>query len=1230
MNSTQNREKRPSLSPAAPLTSSSNGEPPRPFIRSLELHGFKTFASRTRFEFGPGITAIVGPNGSGKSNVADAVRWLLGEQRLSLMRAKRTEDMIFNGTERRARVGMAQAFLTLDNSAGLLPVEYTEVVIGRRAYRSGENEYLLNGNRVRLKDIQELLASIGISPETYTVIGQGLVDVALSLRPDERRRMIEDAAGLGAYKSKREETLRRLAETEDNLTRARDILAELEPRLRRLRRQAEKAEEHRRLTEQLHELLRQWYGYQWGQALERIAEARRHVEHTEAALAQARAAVAQAEAQIQQTRARAAELRAKLDELRRKRARLRGEIERFRREQAVGAERARLLERQAAELREELGALESELEALEARGATLEAERQQLEEARQQARAALSAKQERLQQAEEERARLRQELEAARREQARLVASLAELDQLQVQLAQQREALEQEQREHEAAQADLAKRLARHEGEIHLIQEELEALEAQRRQLLAEEARINELLTAARETQRRCEAALRDIEHTVSRLEARRELLARLRAEGSGYQEGVRVLLQAANRGELVGILGPVAHFLRVPERFHKAVSAALGDVLQHVVVEDLYAADRARQWAQRHRIGRVTFLPRDRLRDAPWRPPPTGLGILGRAAELIPASDLAVLEHVLGEWLIVEDWATAVRVAQHREWHVVTLEGEVIRRDGPVQVGHGGGGINLLAQSREWAELPEKLAAAQQEHAEALQALENAEDAVLALQEELQAVQRDLQECQRAADRKQQQLTLEQQEVERLEQERAWRQELGERLRRDLAAVVERAAKLKEERAQLLEARQAAETRVASLEQAVEAAHPGALREAVEKARTALAVVEEQISGLQRQVDEWKAARARLRQQQQSKRARLKTLKEEQRALAEQMDRLSLSIERLENRLTVYNEHIRPLEVELKRLEEEDVAQEEHLKTLRQEYQAAEETFHRAELALQAAESRLDHLRTRIQDDLGAVDMAELSGALPHQAVLPLDELITSLPKVTVLPEGVEEQIRQVRRRLSALGAVNPEAPAEYREVQERHDFMTGQIADLEEAVADMRRVVAELDRLMTERFLNTFQAINKAFQGYFTRLFGGGKAHLELTDADDPLNAGLEIVARPPGKRLQNVAQLSGGERSLTAAALIFAILSVSPAPFCLLDEVDAMLDDANVGRFCEVLRELAQHTQFIVITHNRGTIEAADRIYGISQSEPGVSTVLSLAVDEAVRTAAKVAAQ
>ncbi|MDQ7028974.1 MAG: hypothetical protein Q9O62_03970 [Ardenticatenia bacterium] len=679
-------------------------------------------------------------------------------------------------------------------------------------------------------------------------------------------------------------------------------------------------------------------------------------------------------------------------------------------------------------------------------------------------------------------------------------------------------------------------------------------------------------------------------------------------------------------RVSLPAFLAPLPIFLRVPERFHLAVSAALGDVLQHVVVEDLYAADRARRWIQAHNVGRVTFLPRDRLQDLPWRAPPTGLGILGRAAELIPASDVVVLEYVLGRWLIVEDWATAIRVAQHREWHVVTLQGEVIRRDGPVQVGHGGGGINLLAQSREWAELPERLAAAQREHAEALEALEDAREAADALQEELDTIQRDLQECDQALAHKRQRLELEQREAKRLEDEQRWRHDLVEQLRQEMESAAQRVAEIEAERHRLAAARQEVEERVVALEQAVEAAHPGALREAVERARTAVALVEEQMVGLRRQVKEWQAACARLRQQHEAKQQRLHSLRRERQDLDGQTEELQTSEYQVRHHLAELDRQIAPLERELKQCEDEEVAHEEHLKNTREALREAEEAFHRAQLARQAAESRLEHLRERIQDDLGpVVDMSHLAEG-PAQGVLPLDELITTLPKVTVLPEGIEEQMRRVRRQLRALGAVNPEAPAEYRELQERYDFLCTQSADLEEAVADLRRVVAELDRLMTQRFLSTFKAVNRAFQGYFTRLFGGGKARLELTDMDDPLNAGLEIVARPPGKRLQNVAQLSGGERALTAAALIFAILSVSPAPFCLLDEVDAMLDETNVGRFCDVLKELAQRTQFIVITHNRGTIEASDRIYGISQSEPGVSTVISLAVDEAVRAAAR----
>lgn len=1196
-------------------------------VRRLELHGYKTFASPTDFEFDDGITAIVGPNGSGKSNITDAIRWVLGEQRISVLRAKTNEDMIFNGTAQRARMGMAQVFLTLDNSDRSLPVDFSEVEIGRRTYRSGENEYLLNGNKVRLRDIQELLAHVGVGTNSYTVIGQGLVDAALSLRASERREIIENAAGLGAYQGKRSDAMRRLEETEENLHRVQDLIAEIKPRLGRLERQAERADEYNQLTDQLQELLRQWYGYQWEQANQALYHAHEQVETTTKAAGAAHRAVETAEQQLADSREEEAKLRDRIETLRRERSKLRSDSERLRRERAVAQERASLLTRQAEELEEELAELTQEAERLDERGETLASERRRLESQRTETQQHLESVQERLRTAENKREDIRSDLEVARREQARINARAAELQQEQNQLSERKEELEQERSEHRAALSDIDAKLTRHAGEIQLYEDERETLRRQRAELVEEQHELRDVLSAARDNREQCETTLNEIERELGALESRRELLSRLRAEGSGYEEGVRSLLQAAQNGTLDGIIAPLVDTLRAPEHLNTAISAALNTELQTIIVEDLRAADQARQWLQGREIGRVTLLPRsDRRGDMPLPPAPDGTGIVGRAAELVPADDPIILEHALGRWLIVEDWNTAVDIAKdYDEWHVVTLDGEVVRRDGSVQAGKGdGGGRNLLAQSREWAELPRNIETAERQRDNTEEALLQAEDAVEILEDELESLTREIDEVDRQIERAETRLAQEQREAERLEQEQEWRSELVERLHNDLTDLSVRADELREEREALASARDEAKEHVAALEDAFEQAHPGSLREAVEKARTGVAVVDEQRAGLKRQENEWRAAQRRLQSQRTAKTTRAEELADEQEQLQAKRARISDEADELDATITALTEKINPLSTRISELESEQAAQEEKLVTLRRQAQEADEAVHRAQMSRQAAEDRLDHLHDQIESDLGLVEFGELEENLPHQSFLPIEEYVTTLPQVSVLPDGVENDIKRLRRMIGRLGSVNPDAPEEYEEVQERYEFLTSQVTDLQEAEADLREIVDQLDHLMEQRFVETLTSVDAAFQRYFARLFGGGTATLELDDDTEPLESGIEITARPPGKRPQNIALLSGGERALTAASLIFAILSVSPAPFCVMDEVDAMLDEANVGRFCDTLRELSHDTQFIIITHNRGTIEAADTIYGISQTESGVSSMLSLAVEEAVRAA------
>ncbi len=439
-----------------------------------------------------------------------------------------------------------------------------------------------------------------------------------------------------------------------------------------------------------------------------------------------------------------------------------------------------------------------------------------------------------------------------------------------------------------------------------------------------------------------------------------------------------------------------------------------------------------------------------------------------------------------------------------------------------------------------------------------------------------------------------------------------------------ELAELEQRTGSLQQEAQTLQQERTETEATLRELEQTIATSRPDALRHAVEQSRTFLAVLEEQLAGWQRSRTTSLETLTRLQHRHAGRQSRAEELNSEAATLAERMVTLDRAVERADLQFHQAQSKIEPLELDVAHNEERLAALEEEQIASRQHRHERDEQFHTAQMTLRGAEERLEHLKEQIETDLGMVGLTYVQedDTLIQQSVLPIDELVTSLPKVVELPEGLENDVRRLRRRLGLLGAVNPDAPAEYAELDERFTFLTEQSGDLEKACSDLRRIVHELDGIMKERFTTTFHAVEKAFRDYFVRLFGGGQAHIELTDPANPTTSGVEIIARPPGKRAQSIALLSGGERALTAAALIFAILKVSPAPFCVLDEVDAMLDEANVGRFRDMLMEHADHTQFIVVTHNRGTIEAARTIYGISQSDPGISEVVSLHLDDAVR--------
>lgn len=1196
--------------------------PPR--LKSLELQGYKTFASRSLFEFSGMVTAIVGPNGSGKSNIADSLRWVLGEQSYTLLRAKKTEDMIFAGSEYRARAGMAQATITFDNSDGWLPIDFSEVAITRRAYRDGQNEYLINKQRVRLKDVTELLAQSGLAERTYTIIGQGLVDAALALKAEERRRLFEEAAGTGLHRARREEALRRLETTRRNLERVEDILAELQPRLRSLERQARRATEYEQLMADLRLMLREWYGYHWHRVVAELGEAREAAQQQESVLEKKRAEHQAVEEQMAGLRDRIQSLRLSLNSWHRQLAQLHARREEVSRELAVAGERLRALEEQRETNRSELARLDEELGMHQER---VDAARQEVErldaemcEARNQvesARKALAARQ-------AERAKVEKEIQAARQAlnglsnrqhqlQARLAERQAQAERAEQALAEAGRALQAAEKEAQAAAAwvqDALEDQRQAEEERHAAEAAFEAHRSRVAEVDAERKK-------AQEAQQAVAAELAGIK-------AQLDVLEQAEAGLSGYAEGTRLLLEAARQSRWQGSRGALSSFLEVPAEYETAISAALGEYLDSVLLDE--NLDSALDLLEKA-AARAVLLPLKSLKpEAPLNGVNRAEGVIGPASGLIkaPPELLPVIDLLLGHVVVVRDRAAARRALAQLppQARAVTLRGELFLGGGPVlTLGSGEtdtGGQTLLSRQRQRRELNRQADGARS-RAAALQA--QADEAGRKLQT-LQAEGERLAQAQRQARQAFDQAGLAVNQA-RLAEEQAlrqvkWQREQRDRQQAEIARGEKEAARMASDLAQV-------ETEIGKTREQLRehnarlaALALDELQAQVAHWNTQAAVAERALADGKARLRERQAAAERAGRRQHELSARLKEIEQNLASLETGKAAQRQAEAQVGEEIEALRALIEPAESELDALEKEQAARQTVEASARQALTVAEHRHAQARILLAKRQEALESLRRRIEDDFGLVAFEytdHVSGPTP----LPLDGMVEQLPRVETLSPKIEETIKHQRAQLRRMGAINPEAQAEYQEVQQRYKFLTEQVSDLRKAEEDVRQVIAELDEIMQREFRKTYEAVNVEFKQIFTRLFGGGSARLALTDPDDLTNSGIDIEARLPGRRTQGLSLLSGGERSLTAVALVFALLKVSPTPFCVLDEVDAMLDEANVGRFRDLLRELSANTQFVVVTHNRNTVQVADIIYGITMGRDSASQVISLKLDE-----------
>ncbi|GAB4468960.1 MAG: chromosome segregation protein SMC [Anaerolineales bacterium] len=1186
-------------------------------LKILELQGYKTFATKTVFAFSSSVTAIVGPNGSGKSNIADAIRWVLGEQSYTLLRGRKTEDMIFSGSELRARAGMAQATMVFDNSDQWLPIEFNEVAITRRAYRDGQNEYLINGQRVRLKDVNELLGRSGLAERTYTVIGQGLVDVALALKAEDRRQLFEEAAGIGIYRDRREEALRRLEATRRNIQRVYDLLSEIEPRLRSLERQVKRLEEYEQIRSALKELLLEWYGYHWHREQKELILQKDYVRQREQAILELRQKLSTKEAEATQIRVSALAKREQLGLWQEELNHLNEDHYVNARQLAVLHERHQSylsnrmeLATEFHRLLEENKYLKEKLQEAQQEQATIEDEYHEIAAKAEAAR--LEFEQQRINYEEKKSAldRLNSRFNELLRQNAESEARLSELTTRRI----QRFELLQERR---AAIATLEKEILSQQEELKKITEELTRWrqEIARCQVEMESARAEEQSKLAQQREKQKERAKLDADRV--KLATQLEVLEQADRSLVDYSQAVQVLFQRHNREQVLGVLGSMLH---VQAEYETAIAAYLGEFVDTVFTRDLSSALSLTEFLSGENLRGVLYPMRGKKKQ-PESPEIAEKGVVGWVKDLVkidPAYD-EVLENIFHGVLLVEDAKVAFELQRKMGEPplIVTLKGELFYPQGLI-VSAGKVEAGKLRRPREKEEIRKKLLNLEQQIRVLDLEISALSDQIATLQNNNHGIlekQNQLKEKEIEVEKKQRQAS---QELERL-------QIRHEMLRKQLDELDTEINTLQREIDQERKKSEELKQQIPSLE--------------TQLRQQSQLLAEVSLEQLQRRVGQWDAylraterslsaarerTKERLQQLELSKQnlCRIEEKRAEIEKKLKEIDSLKQALQQeeqeSEQRQTHLLEKIDPLKQDIEASERQMETLSLEIQELQRTILQQEQTLTQLRIALTRQQERFDSLRRKIEEDFGLVAFEyeeDVSGPRP----LPLEGMVEILPAIVRISPELEENIRRYRHQLRRLGPVSPEAKLEYDQVKERYQFMQDQIADLLKAEENILEILRQLDVTIRQDFLRTYEAVAEEFKSIFSRLFKGGSARLLLTDSEDLTSTGVEIEARLPGKRTQGLSLLSGGERSLTAVALIFALLKVSPTPFCVLDEVDAMLDEANIGRFQEVLKELSQNTQFIIVTHNRNTVQVADIIYGVTMGRDSTSQVISLKLDE-----------
>ncbi|NRS15898.1 chromosome segregation protein SMC [Brevibacillus sp. HB1.4B] len=1180
------------------------------YLKRLELAGFKSFADRTELEFVPGVTAVVGPNGSGKSNVSDSIRWVLGEQSAKSLRGAKMEDIIFAGSDKRKPVNFAEVTLTLDNTDRSLDVEYSEVSVTRRVYRSGDSEYYINNRSCRLKDIMELFMDTGLGKEAYSIIGQGKIEEILSTKSEDRRGIFEEAAGIVKYKTRKREAEKKLDDTEQNLVRIHDIVSEITEQIGPLQEQAEIAKTYKELHRQLVEHEVALYVQQIEAAHTKWEAATGRVEELKNLLIGQTTEASKQEADLEQARFHVTQIDQSIEELQQVLLTVSEETEKVEGQREVLRERMRNLNANRQQTMEQMHRITEKQHGLEAE---LAEEQERAKEADRRMTEAHASLQEAEGQFFSMVQSLTDDVERLKSdyfEKLNEMANLRNENRHQEQLLKTSEArVERQLSGKKQLDEEEEQRLA----QLSQLQDQLEKIVST---IQETGVRYKELVEGMREGQARLETARRELRHWEQKREAaksRFDLLKEMQSEFAGFQQGVKEILKARERG-FKGIHGAVAELVVVPQQYETAMEVALGGALQNVVVDDEASGRAAIAHLKQHNAGRATFLPLDVIRPrtlqaSDKRQLEAESGVVGIASELVTFEESyrPILESLLGNVIITEKLEQANRVARTLgyRYRVVTLEGDIVNAGGSMT----GGALkknstNLLGRNRQSEELEAQLV-------EIDQAISGHTTLMEQLTKELAQMQQEQENLRTEGES----LRLKEQEVKGLlQQKESEGRSLGERAKlveQDIEGYCREMEEAKRKQEQL-------QASLAAMEQ--EEKELGAqIAEAEAKRQEQLESKEE----MNQKITSLKVLNAQVKQEYQSRleqterlleqKSQLQREWEEQNANLASLDELERTNEssglELDQRISELRQDkdrvaglIQERRSERATLFYKQEQVEQQVKEIRREVKSLEEKLHQEEVKVNRNEVELDHLLNKLSEEY------EMSYDLAKQKYPARGEI-----------QEETQVVNRLKKQIGALGTVNLGAIEEYERLSERQQFLSSQEADLNEAKDMLYQVIQEMNAEMSRRFKETFDAISEQFRDVFVQLFGGGRADLVLSNPDNLLETGIDIVAQPPGKKLQNLALLSGGERALTAMALLFAILRVKPVPFCVLDEVEAALDEANVNRFAEYMHHFSNQTQFICVTHRKGTMESADVLYGITMQEGGVSKLVSVKLED-----------